>query len=260
MTPGTCTATTPIPAAEAPRALAKDVVHVWRIPVAADAAHANDFSYLLTPMEQARGSRYTRVDDRLRFELGRAVLRCLLARYLGVTPRQVGIDLDRAGKPVLDASTRADERMIHFNLSHSGGWIVAAFARSSAVGIDVEAVRAKSASAQLIEYLMSDNERQSLQTLPKQQQVAAFFKCWTSKEAFVKGLGVGLSVALKAIEVSVDPEQPAQLLSAPPELSPDNWYLRTLEFSEGYAATLALAAASTEVVDISVDSWRNIHY
>ena len=107
---------------------------------------------------------------------------------------------------------------------------------------------------------MSDNEMRSLQTLPKQQQVAAFFKCWTSKEAFVKGLGVGLSVPLKAIEVSVDPQQPAQLLSAPPQLCPDNWYLRTLEFAEGYAATLALAATSTEIVDITVDSWRTIHY
>jgi 4'-phosphopantetheinyl transferase len=260
MTPGTATASTSIPAAQAPRALATDVVHVWRIPVAADAAHANDFSCLLTPMEQARANRFTRGEDRARFELGRAVLRCLLARYLGVTPRQVGIEQDQAGKPVLDASTRADEGMIHFNLSHSGGWIVAAFARSSAVGIDVEAVSAKSASAQLIEYLMSDNEMQSLQMLPKQQQVAAFFKCWTSKEAFVKGLGVGLSVPLKAIEVSVDPEVPAQLLSAPQELSADNWYLRTLDFSEGYAATLALAATSAEVVDISVDSWRNIYY
>jgi 4'-phosphopantetheinyl transferase len=259
MTPGTSTTITPIPAAEARRALAKDVVHVWRIPVAAGAAAGNDFSPWLTPMEQARGRRFTRDEDRLRFELGRAVTRCLLASYLGLTPQKVGIDLDQSGKPMLDAATRAEDRMIHFNLSHSGSWIVAAFARSSAVGIDVEAVSATSISADLIAHVLSDSETRILQRLPKHKQIAAFYKCWTSKEAFVKGIGVGLSVPLKAIEVCVDPDQPAQLLTAPPEHCPGDWRLSTLEFSGPYAATLAVAAKSAEVVDISVDSWRNIN-
>ena len=94
--------------------------------------------------------------------------------------------------------------------------------------------------------------------MPQQRQNAAFFKCWTSKEAFVKGIGVGLSVPLQAIEVSVDPDQPAQLLAAPPQLHPGDWHLRTLGFSENYTATLAVAAQSAEIVDISVGSWRDI--
>ena len=230
---------------------------MWRIPVVADPLLPGEIDRLLTPAEMQRGKRYTRNEDRLRYQLGRAALRCQLARYLGVLPQQVGIEPDQAGKPQLDEFTRRACGQIHFNLSHSGSWIVAAFARSFAVGIDVEALSAKSASAKVIEYVLSERESLVLQGLPPHQQTAAFFKGWTSKEAFFKGIGVGLSGGLKSIEVSVDPDQPARLVSAPPEYRPDLWQLHTLEFSDGYAATLALgspAASAAQIVEIGVDS------
>lgn len=244
-------------------------MHVWRIPVAADPALTGQCTRLLTAAELHRGKRYTRDEDRLRYQIGRAALRCLLARYLGVSPQQVGIETNPSGKPQLDAATRAATRtvtsaagraatgMVHFNLSHSGSWVIAAFTRSFAVGIDVEALSAKSASARVIEYVLADRESQVLRALPEQKQTAAFFKAWTSKEAFVKGIGVGLSAGLKSIEVSVDPDAPARLMSAPPEHRPDLWQLQTLEFLQGYAATLAIAvppASAAQILDIAVDS------
>lgn len=240
-------------------------MHVWRIPVATDAALTDACNRLLTAAELQRGKRYTRDEDRLRYQLGRAALRCLLARYLGLSPQQVGMDTNQSGKPQLDAATlayaRAANGNIHFNLSHSGDWVVAAFARSFAVGIDVEALSAKSASDKLIEYVLSDRESVVLRGLPKPRQTAAFFKGWTSKEAFVKGIGVGLSAGLKSIEVSVDPDQPARLMSAPPEHRPDLWQLQTLEIADGYAATLALAlppASAAQIREIAVDSARSV--
>jgi 4'-phosphopantetheinyl transferase len=241
--------------------LGNDAVHVWRIPVVADPAMASTFSRLLTADEQTRGKRYTRDEDRLRYQLGRAAMRCLLARYLEVSPQEVGMEPNHAGKPQLDAATVAAHGLIHFNLSHSGSWVVAAFARSFAVGIDVEALSAESASAKVIEYVLSDREAMVLRALPQAQQTAAFFKGWTSKEAFVKGIGMGLSAGLKSIEVSVDPEQPAQLISAPPEYRPELWRLHTLERSEGYVATLAIAApiaSAAQIVEIVVDSPRSV--
>jgi 4'-phosphopantetheinyl transferase len=253
--------------------LAGNAVHVWRIPVLADPALTHACNGLLTAAELHRGKRYTRDEDRLRYQLGRAAMRCLLARYLGVPPKQIGLEANQAGKPQLDADTlahiradiRADTRgansVIHFNLSHSGHWVMAAFARSFAVGIDVEALSAKSASDRVIEYVLSDRELQVLRGLPQHKQTAAFFKAWTSKEAFVKGIGVGLAAGLKTIEVSVDPDQPARLVSAPPEHRPDLWQLQTLEFSEDYAATLALAlppAAAPQILDVAVDNAHHV--
>jgi 4'-phosphopantetheinyl transferase len=242
-------------------ALADNAVHVWRIPVLASPALADDIARFLTPTEHTRGQRFTRDEDRLRYQIGRAATRCLLARYLEVLPQQVGMESNQAGKPQLDAGTIAAHGNIHFNLSHSGSWVVAAFARSFAVGIDVEALSARAASAKVIEYVLSDRESQLLRALPQPKQTAAFFKVWTSKEAFVKGTGVGLSPDLKSIEVSVDPDLPARLLSAPLEHRPDQWQLQTLQLLDGYAATLALAvplATRAQILEITVDSAHDV--
>jgi 4'-phosphopantetheinyl transferase len=258
MTPDTSAASKPICAAEAPRELAADVVHVWRIPVQVPAAPPSDFDQVLVAAEQTRASRFTRHEDRCRFQTGRAATRCILGRYLGLDPAQVGIEPDRRGKPQVTASTVPFNRRLQFNVSHSGRWVVAAFARSFPVGIDVEQVRAHAITEDLIAYVMSEREQCALQALPRDRQAAAFFKGWTSKEALLKGHGLGITVPLRAIEVSIEPDQPAQLIAAPGEFGPRVWQLHTLEFAAPYAATLAVAARSPRIVEVIADSWREL--
>jgi 4'-phosphopantetheinyl transferase len=252
--------TYPISPAEVSGFPAGNQVHVWRIPLEVDAAREREFSDLLTPLEQARAARFRREEDRRRFQIGRAATRRILGKYLGLLPAQVGIELDRLGKPQLSATLVPLDRHLHFNISHSGDWILVAFAHAFPVGIDIESVRAAGATEDLAEYLMSDREQQALHALPRDQRAAAFLQCWTSKEAFLKGTGVGLTAALRSIEVSIDPDQPAQLIAAPSELYAGDWQLHRLEFAAPYAAILAVAAQSAEIVDISVESWRNIDY
>jgi 4'-phosphopantetheinyl transferase len=243
--------TTPTCSAEPLRVLAGDEVHVWRIALEAGAAQAQQLAHLLTPAEQARASRFRIEEDRCRFQVARAATRCILGAYLGLPPENVGIDVNQFGKPQLDASIVPHERWVHFNLSHSGRWILAAFARSFPVGIDVEQVRAERVTEDLIGHIFSDSERRALQALPGEQRSAAFFNGWTSKEALLKGLGMGLSVSLRAIEVSIDPHQPARLIDAPREHCPGQWQLRRLEMSGPYAATLAFRSPSAQIVNVT---------
>ena len=244
-------ATSSICSVEPLRVLAGDEVHVWRIALEACTAQAQELAHLLTPAEQARASRFRIEEDRCRFQIARAATRRILGAYLGVPPENVGIDVNQFGKPELDASTVPPERRVHFNLSHSGSWILAAFARSFPVGIDVEQVRAERVTEDLIEHIFSDRERRTLQALPAGERCAAFFNGWTSKEALLKGLGLGLSVSLRAIEVSIDLHQPARLIAAPPEHCPEQWQLQRLEISGPYAATLAFRAPSALIVNMT---------
>jgi 4'-phosphopantetheinyl transferase len=231
-----------------PCELAPDAVHVWWI--ALEAPTGEDLAHLLTPAEQERASRFHFEEDRWRFQIGRAATRRILGTYLGLPPENIGIDLDPFGKPELNAATVPAARRVHFNLSHSGNWILAAFARSFPVGIDVEEVRAERVTEHLIGHIMGEREQGLLQGLSGEQRVAAFFNCWTSKEALLKGLGLGLSERLRAIEVSIDPHQPARLIDAPPEHCPGEWQLRRLKIAGPYAATLAFRAPSAQIVNI----------
>lgn len=241
--------------------IADHCIHLWRIPLEASESPRGGFRdwlrQWLTPPEQARAARFAREEDRVRFQLGRAATRCILGRYLALPAGQIHIEAGPHGKPRLGGFPAA-ARAVHFNLSHSGGWILVAFARSFPLGIDVETLTAQRLSPELIEHVMCAGEREALQALPPEQRAAAFFKCWTSKEAFLKGLGAGLSVALRAIEVSIDPAAPAQLLAAPSELHPGDWQLRSLQFSSAYAATLAALCAAPQILDCTLSSWRDL--
>ena len=70
----------------------------------------------------------------------------------------------------------------------------------------------------------------------------AFFECWTRKEAYIKALGDGLSMALDSFRVSLLPGSPAVLLEAAAERGPAGvWRLKALTHVPGYAAALAVA-------------------
>ena len=49
--------------------------------------------------------------------------------------------------------------------------------------------------------------------LPPAEQSDGFFACWTRKEAIVKALGGGLSIALDSFQVTLAPAQTARLIS-----------------------------------------------
>ena len=69
--------------------------------------------------------------------------------------------------------------------------------------------------------------------------MAAFFKCWTRKEAFIKVIGLGLSQPLDKFDVTLVPEQPAALLWVSDD-DASRWSLYDLEVGGDYAGALAV--------------------
>src|SRR5436190_2114622 len=55
-------------------------------------------------------------------------------------------------------------------------------------------------------------EQAMLRAFAPAERVAAFFRCWTRKEAFIKLLGAGLSFPLDEFDVSLAPDA-AELLA-----------------------------------------------
>ncbi|HXT39247.1 MAG TPA: 4'-phosphopantetheinyl transferase superfamily protein, partial [Candidatus Angelobacter sp.] len=139
--------------------------------------------------------------------------------------------------------------VIHFNLSHSDGLALFAFARSHALGVDVERVRPIPEMDQVTARFFSARENAMLNALPAEQRIEAFFNCWTRKEAYLKATGEGIADALPRIEVTLAPGEPVQLLNVGGDLqAASHWSLRPLLPATGFVGAVAARARGLKPV------------
>jgi phosphopantetheinyl transferase len=160
---------------------------------------------ILNPEETARADRFFMDVHRNRFIAGRALLRDLLAGYLGQPPEAIRFVYNEWGKPALAPGFAA--RDLRFNLSHSQDLAMYAFVLERDVGVDLEMIRAEVANERVAENFFSPSEVATLRALPLEHQAEGFFNCWTRKEAYVKVRGQGLSIELKSFDISLIPGQ-----------------------------------------------------
>jgi 4'-phosphopantetheinyl transferase len=219
--------------AESNPPLAVGEVHVW----AAELDHGSEAAAdrLLSPEERERAARFYFPRDRRRFAAARAGLRVLLGRYLKSDPSVLTFGYGPQGKP------RVPGVRLRFNVSHSGGRALLAFALDRELGVDLEQERPLGDALALAERYFAPAETRVLRGLPESEIVPAFFRCWTRKEAYMKATGDGLTQPLDAFEVSLAPGEPARLLHVngrPAEKQP--FQLESLEPGAGFAAAVAV--------------------
>ena len=171
-----------------------------------------------------------------RFVAARALLRRLLAAYLGTDPGGIEFAYGRKGKPHL-AGQHADTRL-RFNVSHSGDWALVAIGMSP-LGIDLERLRPVRDIEALAARFFAPRERLTLHTLPASEKQGGFFACWTRKEAYVKALGEGLVRSLKNFEVVFAPGLEPAILARGGSRKP-GWALHHLEPERGLLGALAV--------------------
>ena len=194
---------------------------------------------LLSEEEKARADRFLRKVHGHRFTIGRGILRKLLGGYTGVDPAHIQFTYNEFGKPHLDPT-----HPIAFNVSHTGTHAVIAISLHASVGIDIERYREALELEKVARRYFAPSEVECLQTLPESQQEKAFYRCWSSKEAFMKVVGHGLAIGLNNFHVEVDPAKPPALLKSPQTLaSVDTWDCVELPMGEGLAGVLLVEGA-----------------
>ena len=221
----------------APLALPEDEVHLWRVDLEAVGAAESRWQKVLSSDELARAVRFHFQRDRQHFVASRALLRTILASYLATAPNSVNFSYSKKEKPSL-GPLLADSK-VTFNISHSRGIALLAFSRGREVGIDVEQVRRDFDVEAIARRFFSEHEQHQLADLPNDGRFAAFFRCWTRKEAYLKATGDGLSLPLDQFDVSIVPEDHDALLSTRPDDSEAaHWSLREVPAGPGYVAAL----------------------
>lgn len=186
-----------------------DQVHLWHVDLDQTAGVVMGYSRVLAPDEESRAERFRFERHKRRFIVGRAVLRKVLGSYLDLNPAQVSFGYGHKGKPFVDSSINP---LLRFNLSHTDELMVLAVSLKREIGVDVEFMRPISDIDQLADHCFSETELRTFRQVSARHRRAAFFRCWTRKEAYIKAIGDGFSAPLKGFDVSLLPGAEACLL------------------------------------------------
>lgn len=143
------------------------------------------------PSKEVRLNRFVREEDRLRGLFGDLLIRHQIAAQLGLANEEIEFGTNDYGKPYLK-----DVNNFHFNISHSGQWVVAAIDEKP-VGIDIEEIQ--DIDLEISEHYFSPDEHDDLLKQPDSRDY--FFTLWSLKESYIKILGKGLSHPLNAFSI-----------------------------------------------------------
>lgn len=124
---------------------------------------------------------------RWRRTAGRQPLLAILGDYLKRPVAESDIACDALGKPALAGTP------LHFSVSHSGAWTALAVS-TAPVGLDMERIAPLPEMEDLVELTLAPAERAALAACAPAERERFFYRCWTRKEALLKGMGCGLSV------------------------------------------------------------------
>ena len=221
-------------------ALPESTIHVWLISLTQRGHVYKSLTGLLSSSEQERAARFKFDQHRQRFVVAHAALRSILSQYLKTTPLNVQFVNGPNGKPKLaEEFARSDVR---FNLSHSFDLALLAVIRGREIGIDVELVKEDYAFEDVAARFFTAEELAAFRALPVHLQRQGFFKCWTSKEAFLKAKGTGLSGKLDEVEITLSSEQRV-LINA----SVAGWTLSEVNPENNYEAALVIEGGAMPI-------------
>jgi 4'-phosphopantetheinyl transferase len=161
-----------------------------------DEEDPDSFRGFLSKDECVRAGRLRSPRSADRFTVARGILRTLLGRYLALRPERLVFSYGPHGKPELAGGL---QKLLSFNVSHSGDLALFAIANGFEVGVDVEEIHPVSDLEATASIFLSSDELAEFNALPASRKLERFYTIWTSKEAILKALGSGFSSPVKDI-------------------------------------------------------------
>ncbi|MCW6109095.1 4'-phosphopantetheinyl transferase family protein [Clostridium sporogenes] len=145
--------------------------------------------------KKERISKFYRFEDAQRSLLGDILSRYAICKRTGLKNDRILFRKNEYGKPLLTESIG-----IHFNISHSGHWVVCAI-DDNPVGIDVEEI--KSINLKIAKRFFSNEEYESLKNMSEDDRLKHFFVLWSLKESYLKAKGKGLNIPLNSFTIKM---------------------------------------------------------
>ncbi len=159
-----------------------------------DPAWVSHAEKALTAEESTLARRFRFEKDAVHWRTCRAALRRILGRALGIPAAEVELLTAEFGKPFLGAPHAG----LHFNLSHCEDLALVALCSDGPVGVDIEPAGRAPSLLECVEVFCHPDEAAALPA-EEAARASALLEIWTGKEALLKALGTGLSLAPQTV-------------------------------------------------------------
>lgn len=153
---------------------------------------------LLIDLEKKhRIEKYISKKDKIRTLIGDILVRATIIEKLKFKSKCIRFRENQYGKLYLEGFPD-----FHFNISHSGDFVVCAF-DNKPIGIDIEEVK-HIEYEEIVNNYFSEKEYNYIFDLNFNSGLNRFYEIWTLKESYIKCCGRGLSIPLRSFSIEVD--------------------------------------------------------
>ena len=198
------------------------------------AGHFKDGLSLVEPAIQQDILRFRQEKDRHRKLISSLLLRFFVRNFLNLS--KYCVSKNKFGKPYLQ-----DYPDFHFNLSHSGNWVIGAVS-DTPLGVDVEKVSTFHDYMGIAKRFYSEKEYSFLLGHDEKSRIEIFYDIWTKKESLIKAVGDGLSIPLKSFNVPLNADGMIKYNEV-------EWNVSTPAFNDEHYK-LAICFSSNEAVTV----------
>jgi 4'-phosphopantetheinyl transferase len=222
---------------------------------ARDARLLARYERLLSPDERNRCARLHLAEARLRYVVGRALVRTMLSRQAEVEPERWVFRSNEHGRPEIAGPVGVPP--LSFNLSHTAGLVACGVTVGKAIGVDVECADRRLRWEAIARRFFAADEVRALSRVPEADRASAFFRLWTLKEAYVKARGMGLTLPLRQFSVA-DDEPRSIAIRFDPALGDDPRRWALASFRPSARHVLAFAVERETGRDVAVELARTV--
>lgn len=146
---------------------------------------------IVTSERKAKALRFRRFEDQCR-GLATGLLESYVCRKeFNITNLAGNIGLGEQGKPYIIGQEETD---YHYNISHSGVWIVCGASRT-ALGVDVE--QEAKYREQVVSRFFPEQEKNDILGRAEAERPKVFAEYWTMKESVMKYTGLGFTLPIR---------------------------------------------------------------
>ena len=211
---------------------------VWLIEIEAHAPLFDECLAILTPDEHSRVQRFHKTLDRQAFTLRRGLTRVILGSYLDLPPASLRFQPGPQGKPSLASP---NPQKFQFNSSFSHNWIALGVIAGRSLGVDIQAGLALDDLASVAQRTFSPRELIDYNTLSPTLQPACFYQNWVRKEAYVKAVGLGMTIPFSEIDLANPSSSPGSgmIIQVHGQPAPD-WLLTDISAPPGYFGAVCI--------------------